>query len=104
MLFRDLKHKFLIVNFLHGNYKGRAFRGSTFFYLGFEMQEEAKVGGRYKNLKTGKVYVVIHNALASWDSLQSLVVYQIPREDKRADGQVWVRSLTEFNKKFRFLG
>ena len=66
------------------------------------MQEEVKVGGRYKNNKTGKVYTVLYNAHASWDSYQSLVVYQ--RENKDVVDQVWVRSLTEFNEKFEYLG
>jgi hypothetical protein len=65
------------------------------------MQEEAKIEGRYEHKKTGRIYVVLHNALASWDSYQNLVVYQ--REDKDAIGQVWVRSLTEFNEKFKLL-
>jgi hypothetical protein len=62
------------------------------------MQEEAKVGGRYLNKKTGRIYIVLHNALASWDSYQNLVVYQ--REDKDVVDQIWTRSLTEFNEKF----
>jgi hypothetical protein len=66
------------------------------------MQEEAKVGKRYLNKKTGRVYIVLHNALASWDSYQNLVIYQ--KEDKDAVDQVWARSLTEFNEKFELLG
>jgi hypothetical protein len=66
------------------------------------MQEEAKIGGRYRNIKTDMVYIVLYNARASWDSDQSLVVYQ--REDKDAGDQVWVRSLKEFNEKFKYLG
>jgi hypothetical protein len=62
------------------------------------MQEEVKVGGRYLNKKTGRIYIVLHNALASWDSYQNLVVYQ--REDKDVVDQIWIRSLTEFNEKF----
>jgi hypothetical protein len=65
------------------------------------MQKEAKIGGRYLNKKTGKVYVVLHNALSSWDSHQNLVVYQ--REDKVEINQIWVRSLTEYNEKFNLL-
>jgi hypothetical protein len=65
------------------------------------MQKETKVGGRYKNIKTGKVYIVLYNALASWDSSQNLVVYH--REDKYADSKIWIRSLTEFNEKFKLL-
>jgi hypothetical protein len=65
------------------------------------MQEEARIGGRYKNIKTENVYVVLYNVIASWDSIQRLVVYQ--REDKDADSKVWVRSLTEFNEKFELL-
>jgi hypothetical protein len=62
------------------------------------MQEKVKVGGRYLNKKTGRIYIVLHNALASWDSYQNLVVYQ--REDKDVVDQIWIRSLTEFNEKF----
>jgi hypothetical protein len=65
------------------------------------MQEEAKIGGRYTSKKNGRIYIVLHNALAAWDSYQNLVVYQ--REDKDAVDQIWVRSLTEFNEKFELL-
>jgi hypothetical protein len=65
------------------------------------MQEEAKTGGRYINKKNGIIYIVLHNALAAWDSYQNLVIYQ--REDKDAVDQIWVRSLTEFNEKFELL-
>jgi hypothetical protein len=65
------------------------------------MQEEVKVGSRYLNKKTGDIYIILHNALASWDSYQNLVVYQ--REDKDVVDQVWVRSRTEFNEKFESL-
>jgi hypothetical protein len=65
------------------------------------MQEEAKIGGRYLNKKNGRIYVVLHTALASWDSNQNLVIYQ--REDKDVVDQIWVRSLTEFNEKFELL-
>jgi hypothetical protein len=65
------------------------------------MREEAKIGGRYINKKNGKIYIVLHNALAAWDSYHNLVVYQ--REDKDAVDQIWVRSLTEFNEKFELL-
>jgi hypothetical protein len=66
------------------------------------VQEEAKIGGRYLNKKTGRIYIVLHNALASWDLYQSLVIYQ--REEKDAVDQIWVRSSTEFNEKFELLG
>jgi hypothetical protein len=65
------------------------------------MQEEAKIGGRYLNKKTGRIYVVLYNARASWDSYQILVIYQ--REEKDAVDQIWVRSLNEFNEKFELL-
>jgi hypothetical protein len=65
------------------------------------MQKEAEVGGWYSNKKTGQVYVVLYNALASWDSYQNLVVYK--RKDKEDGDQVWVRSLAEFNEKFELL-
>jgi hypothetical protein len=65
------------------------------------MQKEAKVGGRYLNKKTGRIYIVLYNVLASWDSYQNLVVYQ--REDKDVADQIWARSLTEFNEKFESL-
>jgi hypothetical protein len=65
------------------------------------MQEESKIGGRYLNKKNGKNYIVLYNALSSWDLYQKLVIYQ--REDKDAVEQVWVRSLTEFNEKFELL-
>jgi hypothetical protein len=64
-------------------------------------EEEIKIGGRYLNKNTGRIYIVLHDALASWDSYQRLVVYQ--REDKDAIDQVWIRSLTEFNEKFELL-
>ena len=66
------------------------------------MREEANVGGRYKNKRTGNIYIVLHNAFASWDSYQNLVVYQ--REDKDADGRIWVRAFSEFYEKFEALG
>jgi hypothetical protein len=62
------------------------------------MQEEVKIGGRYLNKKNRRIYIVLYNALASWDSCQNLVVYQ--RENRDAINQVWVRSLNEFNEKF----
>jgi hypothetical protein len=65
------------------------------------MQEEAKIGGRYEHKNTGRIYVVLNNALSAWDAYQNLVVYQ--REDKDVSDQVWVRSLTEFNEKFKLL-
>lgn len=65
------------------------------------MQKEAKINGRYKNIKTGKVYIVLYNAFASWDSYQNLVVYQI--EDKDADDRIWVRAFHEFYEKFESL-
>jgi hypothetical protein len=65
------------------------------------MRKEVKIGARYLNNKNGRIYIVLHNALASWDSYQNLVVYQ--REDKDAVDQIWVRSLTEFNEKFKLL-
>ena len=65
------------------------------------MHEEAKAGGRYRNKKTGNIYVVLHSAFASWDSYQSLAVYQ--REDKDADGRIWVRAFSEFYEKFESL-
>ena len=61
------------------------------------MPEEVTVGGRYRNNKTGNVYIVLHNAVASWDVHQSMVIYQ--REDGD-DKKVWVRSLAEFKAKF----
>jgi hypothetical protein len=63
--------------------------------------EEAKIGGRYLNKKNERVYIVLYNALASWDSYQNLVIYQ--REDKDVVDQIWARSLTEFNEKFKLL-
>jgi hypothetical protein len=66
------------------------------------MQEEAKIGKHYLNKKTGRIYIVLHNALASWDSNQNIVVYQYQGGNKDVD-QVWVRSLTEFNEKFKLL-
>jgi hypothetical protein len=66
-----------------------------------EMWTEVEIGGRYENIKTGKVYIVLYNALASWDAYQHLVVYQ--RADKDAGSTVWVRSLTEFYEKFKLL-
>jgi hypothetical protein len=60
---------------------------------------EVEIGGRYKNIKTGKAYIVLYTALASWDACQHLVVYQ--RADKDAGNPVWVRSLTEFYEKFK---
>lgn len=62
------------------------------------MEKEAVVGKRYKNIKTGKIYLVLHNAVAAWDNLQSLVVYK--REGEHETEKIWVRSLTEFNEKF----
>jgi hypothetical protein len=62
---------------------------------------EVEIGGRYENIKTGEVYIVLRTALASWDCCQYLVVYQ--RADKEAGNPVWVRSLTEFGEKFRLL-
>ena len=59
------------------------------------MHEEAKAGGRYRNKKTGNIYVVLHSAFASWDSYQ--------REDKDADGRIWVRAFSEFYEKFESL-
>jgi hypothetical protein len=62
---------------------------------------EVETGGRYENIKTGEVYIVLHTALASWDCCRHLVVYE--REDKEAGNPVWVRSLTEFGEKFRLV-
>jgi hypothetical protein len=74
---------------------------ATPFCLEVQMQEEAKIGGHYLNKKNGKIYIVLHNALASWDSYQNIVVYQ--KESMDAINQVWVRSLNEFKEKFEFL-
>jgi hypothetical protein len=66
------------------------------------MQEEAKVGGRYLNKKTGRIYIVLHNALLAKNySYQRLVVYQ--EEGKDATDQIWVIRLEEFNEKFKLL-
>jgi hypothetical protein len=65
------------------------------------MGKEAKIGGRYVNKKTGRVYIVLYNASASWDLYQNLVIYR--GGDKGAIDKVWVRSLTEFNEKFELL-
>jgi hypothetical protein len=61
----------------------------------------AKIGGYYLNKKTREIYIVLHNALSSWDSYQDLVVYR--KESMNAINQVWARSLTEFNEKFELL-
>ncbi|GHU51030.1 hypothetical protein FACS1894200_10860 [Spirochaetia bacterium] len=64
------------------------------------MNKVVKAGGRYRNIKTGNVYMAVANAQASWDVNEELVVYQ--REDGE-DETVWVRSLTEFNEKFEIV-
>jgi hypothetical protein len=66
------------------------------------MQEEAKIGGRYLNKKTGKIFVVLHNALSAWDySYKKFVIYRWEGDD--INGQVWARNLREFNEKFKLL-
>jgi hypothetical protein len=52
-------------------------------------------GKAYTNIKTGRIYEVLHTASAAWDIAQTLVVY---KDIER--GSVWVRSLTEFKEKF----
>jgi hypothetical protein len=59
-------------------------------------QPDIEKGKAYANIKTGKVYTVLHSAAAAaWDIAQVLVVYQDTEQ-----GAVWVRSLTEFKEKF----
>jgi hypothetical protein len=66
------------------------------------MQKKAKIGGRYLNKTTGKVYIVLRNALLSRDPDQSFVVYQ--GENTDAKNQIWIGELADFNETFKFLG
>ena len=54
-----------------------------------------EAGRLYTNIKTGRVYKVLHIAAAAWDTNQVLAVCQ------DVEQTVWVRSLTEFREKFK---
>jgi hypothetical protein len=51
-------------------------------------------GQKYKNIKTGNIYKVLHLANSAWDVEQILVVYAANKKD------IWVRSYNEFLDKF----
>ena len=54
-----------------------------------------EAGRLYTNIKTGRVYKVLHIAAAAWDTNQVLAVYQ------DVEQTVWARSITEFREKFK---
>ncbi|GMO39992.1 MAG: hypothetical protein Pg6C_00680 [Treponemataceae bacterium] len=59
------------------------------------MLETVKAGKTYRNIKTGRLYRVLHIVTASWDIEQLLAVYE-----PVGGGSPWARSVTEFREKF----